>query len=143
MGRSILAGLQAAVPPFNITIISRVSSTSTFPNLTTHKLSNTLPESELVTAFQGQDAVICLLPGRLAQEQYRIIDAAVAAGVKRFVPSNFSLNDTFKPLQELIWTSKIKGDVIDYLKTKEDVGMSWTGIAMGHWIDWYVLCFDT
>ena len=136
LGESIINGLGAA-QSFNITIISRKSSDSTFPGLTVHKLSDDYPEDELISALQGQDTVIGLLPGKRVQGQLRIIDAAVKAGVKRYIPSNFRLNDVFKDVQDLIWTSKNKGDIIGYLKEQEANGMSWTAIATGSWIDWF------
>jgi len=135
LGESIINGLRAA-QSFNITIISRKSSNSTFPGFTVHKLSDDYPQDELIAALQGQDAAIGLLPGKGVQGQLRIIDATVKAGVKRYIPSGFGLNDVFKDVQDLIWTSKDKGDVITYLKEQEATGMSWTAIAMGSWIDW-------
>jgi hypothetical protein len=138
LGESIINGLRA-VPTFNITIVSRQSSRSTFPDFRVLKLSDSYPEEELVTAFQGQDAVISLLPTISAHEQFRIVDAAVKASVRRYIPSNFGLNDIFENVRALIHTCNNKAAVIGYLRGKESTGMTWTAIAMGSWVDWFVV----
>jgi hypothetical protein len=52
----------------------------------------------LRTALGGQDTVICTLGiGTDASVQDHLIDAAVAAKIKRFIPDGFSL-DTQNPL---------------------------------------------
>ena len=61
--------------------------------------------------------------------QYRIIDAAVAAGVKRYFPTEFGLNDLPDWLVELRPMFRIKHDVRDYLVTKEKDGLEWTSIV--------------
>ena len=125
---------------FKITVISRASSNTTFSSgVTVLKLSDSYPGSELVDAFKGQDAVIALLPTFEIRQQFRIIDAAVKAGVKRFVPSEFGLNDLQLKVQDLIPTSKDKGEVIEYLRSKEEAGLSWTAIATGTQIPWWGL----
>ncbi|KAK2760623.1 oxidoreductase [Colletotrichum kahawae] len=68
------------------------------------------PES-LTTAFRGFDAVVCTLPGHLEALLLRILDAAIAAGVRRFVPSEFG-SDHRQPAAHSVplSASKIKVD---------------------------------
>ena len=101
-----------------------------------HKLPDAYPETELVSAFKDQDAVISILPTFKIRDQFRIIDAAVKAGVKRYIPSDFALNDVRKDIQEFIPTCKDKGDVIAYLRERESATFTWTALATGSWIDW-------
>jgi hypothetical protein len=71
-------------------------------------------------------------------EQHRIIDAAVEAGVKRYVPSEFGLNNLNPKAQALSPVFKEKGDVQLYLKSKESAGLSWTSFACGMWLKWSI-----
>ena len=48
----------------------------------------------LKAAFQGQDAVISLVGGTALGDQNKLIDAAIAAGVKRFLPSEYGSDTT-------------------------------------------------
>lgn len=56
--------------------------------------------------------------------------------VKRFLPSEFSSNTLSDTVQELVPVFQSKKEVLDYLKSKEIEGMSWTGIASGLLFDW-------
>ena len=65
-------------------------------------------------------------------EQKKVIDAAIKAGVKRFLPSEFGSNTKNKKGQELVPIFKNKVQIVDYLKTKK---ISWTVVATGPIID--------
>ena len=118
-------------------IVTRASSGTAFsPNLTVHRIPDAYPEADLVSAFKDQDAVISILPTLKIREQFRIIDAAIKAGVKRYIPSNFGLNDVRKDVQEFVPTCRDKGDVITYLRERESLTFTWTALATGSWIDW-------
>lgn len=69
-------------------------------------------------------------------EQLRFIDAAIAAGVKRYVPSEYGLDNNTPKAQELAPVFKEKGLVQAYLRGKEESGLTWTAIACGMWIGW-------
>lgn len=120
-------------PQFNVSILSRNSSTSTFPpGIPIHRVSDDYPGPELLEAFKGQDAVISLVPTASAAQQKPFIDAAINAGVKRFVPSDFgtdSSND--KAVEVLPSFFKGKRDIEEYLRTKEDKGLTWTAFVTG------------
>ncbi|KAH8804518.1 hypothetical protein F5884DRAFT_754127 [Xylogone sp. PMI_703] len=74
---------------FNVTVLKRESSSATFPDSV--KVTNVdLSSAESVTAaLQGQDAVVSTVGTPGIQSQAILIDAAVAAGVKRFLPSDY------------------------------------------------------
>jgi hypothetical protein len=72
-------------------------------------------------------------------EQHKFIDAAIAAGVKRYLPSEYGLNNNNPEAQELSPVFKVKGMVQQYLRSKESSGLTWTAIACGMWIGWYDL----
>jgi len=148
VGAPILAALLSE-PGFNITIGSRASSTATFPaHLRVIPLSDAFTLAELTAAFQNQDAVVIALStgpvtaGGKDGLAFRLIDAAVAAGVKRFIPSEFGANNLDARARSLIPTYDIKGHMLEYLiqacaaSKGKDKAMSWTSISCGSWLDW-------
>ena len=120
-------------PHFTVSVLSRNSSTQTFPaHITVHRVSDDYPEAELVEAFKGQDAIISAITTASAAQQHAIIDAAIKAKVKRFMPSEFG-SDTrnVKALALLPQYFKGKADVVKYLKSKESTGLTWTAFVTG------------
>jgi uncharacterized protein YbjT (DUF2867 family) len=90
-------------------------------------------------AFKGQDAVVNASTSFSVAEQHKFIDAAIAAGVKRYLPSEYRLDNNNPEAQELSPVFKDKGMVQQYLRSKESSGLTWTAIACGMWIGWYAL----
>lgn len=48
------------------------------------------PQDDLVSALQGIDCVMCILPPHCTMQQISLADAALTAKVKRFVPNMWS-----------------------------------------------------
>ena len=71
-----------------------------------------------------------------------IIDAAIKAGVKRIILSEFGTNvpelQTTEPLAEVY---KGKVEIRKYMEDKEGQGLTWTGLVVGAFFDWYVSNF--
>lgn len=132
LGPSILAVFDAD-PQFKVSILTRHSSTSTFPShLKIHRVADDYPEPELLQAFRGQDAVVSTIATANAAQQQAIIDTAIKAGVKRFVPSEYGSdprND--KAMALLPQYFKAKKETVEYLKTKEKEGLTWTAFVTG------------
>lgn len=127
---------------FAVTGVTRVDATNSTP-----KFPDSLPVKKvdygsfdaLRDAFRGQDAVVSVVgTAAVAVVQRTAIDAAVAAGVKRFVPSEFGIH-----------TRKVRGSpigsilagkigVVDYLEevAQREEGFSWTGLSTGLFFDW-------
>ncbi|KAF2488959.1 isoflavone reductase family protein [Lophium mytilinum] len=139
VGAPILKALLAE-PSFNVSVLTRASSSSTFPpSIPTHAVSDAFTEAELTDAFRGHDAVVIATsttPITKDDLAYRFVNAAVKAGVKRLIPSEFGANNLDPRAQKLVPVYKAKGDLLDYLKTKEAEGLSWTSISCGSWLDW-------
>jgi hypothetical protein len=89
------------------------------------------PES-LKEAFKNQDVVISLVTGVV---QNKFIDAAIAAGVQRFVPSEFGSNTTSAPTRAIVPPYEAKYGMVNYLKSKEGE-ISWTSFITGPFFDW-------
>ncbi|KAL1865137.1 hypothetical protein VTK73DRAFT_5462 [Phialemonium thermophilum] len=123
---------------FAVTALSRASSTATFPPNVAVKKVDFSSTSDLTSALQGQDAVVSLIATAAVGAQRPIVDAAVAAGVRRYIPSEFGIN-TREAAQHPV--GKIlagKIGTVDYLieKAKENPGFTWTGISTGLFFDW-------
>jgi hypothetical protein len=90
----------------------------------------------LVKVFAGQDAVVSTLATANIDEQKIVVDAVAAAKVKRFMPSEFGSDTSVDGLETMAPFLKEKQDFLDYVKSKEAEGLSWTAIFTGPWIDW-------
>ncbi|KXH66038.1 hypothetical protein CSAL01_05834 [Colletotrichum salicis] len=78
---------------FSVTAIQRSESANTVPSGVKFIKLDLNDVSALTTAFEGQDAVISAAPDPIVLENQKPwIDAAVAAGVKRIIPSEYSTN---------------------------------------------------
>lgn len=138
MGPAILKAVHEH-PAFDVSVLSRKGSKSRFPSdIPVISVDGAFAdENDLVEAFTGQDAVIDLAPLTLIDQHLRCVDAAVKAGVKRFIPSEFGSNTADPRIQEAmspIFDGQIA--VIDYLKKHEVAGLTWTGIITGPFFDW-------
>ncbi|KAL7922898.1 hypothetical protein ACQKWADRAFT_326525 [Trichoderma austrokoningii] len=77
--------------------------------------------SGLAEAFKGKDVVICTITSTAISEQRIIIDAAIQASVKRFIPADFGALSTDPGAKDLpihIPTGQIR----QYLKEKAENG---------------------
>ena len=90
----------------------------------------------LLSVFTGQDAVVSVVGAPGVPVQKVAVDAAIAAGVKRFIPSEFGVNT--RRVRDLPIGKILQGKigVVDYLKEKEAQGLTWTGISTGLFFDW-------
>lgn len=74
---------------FELTVLTRGSSTQTFPpEVKVVKVDYESLDS-LTTALAGQDALVSTLAPNVAASQKLLIDAAVKAGVKRVIPTEY------------------------------------------------------
>ncbi|KAH7113713.1 hypothetical protein B0J11DRAFT_541151 [Dendryphion nanum] len=96
---------------FQVTLLSREESKSAFPPGIPVRKANHNDLDSLKSSMEGQDVVISMIGLGTADIQQKIIDSAIAAGVKRFIPSEFC-PDTRK--QEVV-------DVIPTLPAKVHV----------------------
>ena len=95
--------------------------------------------SSLVLAFAGQDAVLSLLGlSAIGDKQYALLEAAAKAGVKRFLPSEFGLDNASAELLAVLPPFRVRTELIDTLKAKQAAGspMEWTAVIAGMFLDW-------
>ena len=134
IGPAVLDDLE---PYFEVSIVTRKSSAHTFAsNFMVHVVGDDYPAAELVRAFRGQDAVVCLISPWACEAQQHIIDVAVKAGVKRFIPAEFAYDTTNANAIAILPALQVRADIVKYLKTQERHGLSWTVIITGPFFDW-------
>jgi len=86
---------------FTVSILSRESSTAKFPkDVTVYKTDYST--TSLLKAFQGQDAIVSAIAVLSAPQQASIIDAAIEAGVKRFIPSEYGIDSASSGVADLV-----------------------------------------
>lgn len=129
------AVLKALLSTFEVTVISRASSKSTYPDsVRVIHTSDDHSHQELVDAFKGQDAVVVTFAGSNSELQIKLADAAKEAGVKRFIPADFGSCDATSQLAlDLMPLYRKKLEVQQYLKNS---GLPWTSIVSGHFFDY-------
>ncbi|KAJ5377468.1 NmrA-like family protein [Penicillium cataractarum] len=134
IGKIILDSLVVS-PDFEITVVSRKESKAVFPSgVAVHK--SDFSDADLEAVFKGKDAVISALGATGFGEQKKLVDAAIRVGVNRFIPSEFSANSLNDTVLHLLPLFGQKRELIEYLKTKEADGFTWTGIATSGLLDW-------
>lgn len=123
-------------PSVTITILQRASSSKTaFPPARVVTIPDDYPHDSLVAAFANQDAVINCVTTLAVGTQLRIISAAAEAGVRRYVPSEYGLNNNNPAARALCPVFREKGEVQDHLRTLEH-RMEWMAFACGMWLKW-------
>ncbi|KAF8849516.1 NmrA-like family protein [Acephala macrosclerotiorum] len=122
---------------FTVTALTRTESKATFPPSVKVAKVDYTSSSSIAEALKGQDAVVSTIATLALTQQGSIIEEAVKAGVKRFIPSEFGLN-----------TQKVTGGAKKILGTKialqeqlakaatANPSFSWTGVSTGLFFDW-------
>jgi hypothetical protein len=120
-----------------VSVLVRASSTVEPPIGTTiYRTDYSKPS--LLSAFKGQDAVVNTITMPDFEEQKKMIDIAVEAGVKRFIPAEFGIDTSKEEAVEIMTFLKMKPQIIQYLRSIQDK-ITWTGIITGPFFDWYVM----
>jgi len=120
---------------FEVLVVSRVSSTAASPEgANIIKIDYT--RESLVAALKGQEAVVSAVSTFSLDQQIAIIDNAIEAGVRRFLPSEFGDDTSVRALGEQVPPALTKTETVAYLKSKEHTGMTWTAVIVGAYFDY-------
>ncbi|PTB35639.1 uncharacterized protein TrAFT101_009325 [Trichoderma asperellum] len=92
-------------------------------------------DSSLLLAFKDQDAVVNTITMPDFAAQKKMIDIAVLARVKRFIPAEFGIDTSKEETVEIMTFLKMKPQIIQYLRSIQDK-ITWTGIITGPFFDW-------
>jgi len=134
LGPAILNQLLEA--GFKVTVLTRKSSSHTFPSHVTAIPVDYESLDSLTNALQGQEAVVSTLASAALANQVLLVKAAAEAHVKRFIPSEFGSN-TLNEKTSALPVFKDKITVQDALKKEADSGgMTYTLICTGPFLDW-------
>ncbi|KAI1406755.1 NAD(P)-binding protein [Hypoxylon sp. FL1857] len=139
-GTPITAALVTA--GFDVTIITRIESTSIFPHgIPVIRAEYTV--EKLTAALSGQDAAVCAVGPAGISTQIAMIDAAEAAGIKRFIIDDFGWGPDFRSLPEFREIGAQRKAAWDHAKTAAEANprFSWTGVSIGNPIDWAIKRF--
>ncbi|KAK2040868.1 NmrA-like family protein [Colletotrichum somersetense] len=136
LGPSIVGALLAG--GFEVTALSRKESSATFPPEVNVKKIDLKSVDEVTEAFKGQDAVVSIVGTAGYGSQKTLADAAVAAKVQRFIPSEFGVNT------RVVRDTKIGGilapkiQLVDHLIeiSQRNSSFTWTGISAGPFYDY-------
>ncbi|KAI1084597.1 putative isoflavone reductase like protein P3 [Whalleya microplaca] len=122
---------------FNVTVLSREERNGVLAGAQS-TIIDYGNKGSLTRALEGQDAVVSTLSRDATLLQLNLIDAAVAAGVKRFIPSEFGANLQNPETRRLInYRSKVQ--VEEYLEEKSNQGdITYTYIYNNIFMDWSI-----
>lgn len=134
MGKAILKELLNS-GLFEVTVLSRESSEHAFPSdVKVVKVDYTNLES-LTSALIGQDALVSALAATAVSSEKLLIDAAVKAGVKRVLPSEFGC-DLKNPKARALPVFAGKVQIEEYLNELAVKGViSYTLVFTGVFLD--------
>jgi hypothetical protein len=101
-----------------------------------HTKSDFSPAS-LKSAFTGQDLIISTTAGGDSDQQIGIIDSAIAAGVRRFMPHEFGHDTLNKVIATRIVKSAGRAKVLQHLQkvSIDTADFEWVGVATGYTLD--------
>ena len=122
---------------FQVSAVIRSSSSASFPP--TVKIFQTdYTHDSLVQAFHSQDAIVSTLATSSLSLQRTLIDAAIASGVRHFLPSEYGVDSSSEAASAVLPVLESKISIVNYLKTRQNE-ISWSVLVTGCLFDW---CFD-
>ncbi|KAK2031618.1 oxidoreductase CipA-like protein [Colletotrichum zoysiae] len=126
---------------FFVTVLSRKGGNAaklpSHPNLDVKKVDLQSVES-LRPALSGVEVVVSCVASAAIGSQNPLIDASVAAGVKRFVPAEFGMDSRNRLCAQLPVVCAPKVATQKYLVQQSEArpGFTFTAIANGLFLDW-------
>jgi len=137
LGPALLKGLMAS-NKFNITILTRKAGSQKFPPDVTVKEVDYDSLDSLTEALKGQDALIDSTSIFDSKVATRIVDAAVAAGIYRYIPSDFGLDPVrcHVPSLPVFGIKALTWQHVKQKAAENDGKFTWTIITNGPLLDW-------
>ncbi|EIN06966.1 NAD(P)-binding protein [Punctularia strigosozonata HHB-11173 SS5] len=136
LGPYLVQGLVGA--GIDVTVLSRQASVSGLPAAVTVRQVDYDSVESLTAALQGQDAVVSVVAQTAVLKQKALIDAAVAAGVKRFFPAEFGV-DTLNPKVRALPIKAHKVEIQNYLaEVSAKTDLTYTILLNGPFLDAYI-----
>jgi uncharacterized protein YbjT (DUF2867 family) len=137
LGTFVLDKLLSSIR-FNVQVLKRAGSSSTYAAGAKVVETDFTDFESLKVAFEGQDAVVSVVGEAGLLGQKIMVDAAIAAGVKRFLPSNFGSNMS-NPNSRMLPVFAPKVVVEDYLVEKsKTTELTYTFVYTGVFTDFAI-----
>lgn len=120
-----------------MTVLTRQSSEAQFSKSVKVLRVDYTSVPDLTLALAGQDAVVSVLATSAMETQIPLIEAAVKAGVRRFLPSEFCANIGNPKAAGLpVYHSKVKLQDIIRQKAQEYPSFTYSLVRNGPFLDW-------
>ncbi|KAL6890492.1 hypothetical protein GGI43DRAFT_387689 [Trichoderma evansii] len=123
---------------FEVTVITRLESQATFVDGVDVKRVDITSKEAVQNVLEGHDALVSAISPAALEDQKKIVDAAVAAKVRRFLPSEYGVDNRRTEEKDMGWmvVNKVKlNEYLDEIAAKNK-WFSWTGVACGFFFDW-------
>ncbi|EHK44548.1 hypothetical protein TRIATDRAFT_293732 [Trichoderma atroviride IMI 206040] len=123
---------------FEVTAITRLESQATFVDGVDVKRVDITSKEAVQEVLQGHDALVSAISSAALDDQKTIVDAAVAAKVRRFIPSEYGVDNRRTEEKDMGWMVVNKAKLNEYLDevAAKHKWFSWTGVACGFFFDW-------
>ena len=129
---------------YEVTILSREGSTST-DSLASHPQQRIVKVNfedvgSITSALAGIEGMVSNVASHALLSQKKMIDAAISAGVKRFLPSDFG-SDLSNEANQSVPFNIPKMEIHQYLeeKSKTHPEFSYTAVCPGPFFDWCLI----
>ncbi|KAL7896290.1 hypothetical protein HDV63DRAFT_413289 [Trichoderma sp. SZMC 28014] len=136
VGRPIVEALIDA--GFNVTVVTRSSRLNPKEANGAIFVTTDYTYESLVEIFTGQEVVVsAVAAGPPIAAQKAMVDAAIQAGVRRFIPSEYGSSSIDQPLEDFKKLMAPKTEIIEYLREKCRLHpqFSWTCLSGGALLD--------
>lgn len=132
MGPHVINGLVAA--GFQVTVLTRAIKPGAYnTSIRVVEVDFTSVDS-LTAALKGVDGLVSTVGSSALAGQTVLIDAAIAAGVKRFIPSEYGSCSTNPKLKDIPIYAPMFA-IRQYLQEKEKANLTWTVLACGAFME--------
>ncbi|KAL2831614.1 hypothetical protein BJY01DRAFT_108079 [Aspergillus pseudoustus] len=122
---------------YNVHVLTRNGSDASIPHSVQVTAVDYTSVAELTTTLKGQDVVISTCSPGALESQIPLIEAAIAAGVKRFIPSEFTADiGNLKASALPQYTAQLRIQELLQNATNENPDFSYTSIRNGVFLDW-------
>ncbi|KAJ0417523.1 hypothetical protein BJY00DRAFT_315814 [Aspergillus carlsbadensis] len=136
LGKLVVDALLAS-GKFTVQVLTRKESDAAFPPSVQVAAVDYNSVEELVTVLRGQDIVIATFGTGALESQTPLIEAAIAAGVKRFIPSEFTA-DIGNPKAASLpqYAGQLRIQAALQKAANEHPDFTYTSIRNGVFLDW-------
>ncbi|KAL4864148.1 hypothetical protein BDV12DRAFT_176582 [Aspergillus spectabilis] len=120
---------------FEVTVLTRsTSSLNDIPDSVQIQEVDYTSQESLQAALKGADAVVSTVAGVAVSSQKPLIDAAIAAGVKHFIPADYAMSLRNPAVRKLPPYTDVLG-IENYLRAQSD-RIAWTIVACGGFLEY-------